>query len=257
MIETKAESGGTLIGAEYANGSYFADTGRHRADSSFKAENFMRVFKRWQAAQPTAIGSYTDVGCGSGEIVTRVAAALSAAGYVLADVRGYDVSPHVRELRHPRVTYHNADFAAAGEFTDLVTLFDVIEHIPDPLGYLKQAAQRCRVMAFHIPLDDSLNSASRNLFRAKLQSPGHLIFLDAAGALNLLALAGLRVVDYDYTFAFEAPSGRATLLNKLAYPLRWGLAQLSPWLLSKLLGGASLLVIALTPRGAREIAAQS
>jgi hypothetical protein len=56
------------------------------------------------------------------------------------------------------------------------------------------------------------------------------------------------VLDYRYTFAFLAPSGRATRASRLLLPIRRLLARLSPWLLARTLGGASLLAIALTPR---------
>jgi hypothetical protein len=132
----------------------------------------------------------------------------------------------------------------------LVTLFDVIEHVPAPIDFVKAVAQRSRLIGLHIPLDDSWNAAARDLFRSKVKDPGHLIFVDVAGALNVVALSGLRVLDYDYTFGFEAPSGRATRLARVAAPLRSTLARLNPWLMSKTLGGASLMVVALTPRGA-------
>ena len=73
--------------------------------------------------------------------------------------------------------------------------------------------------------------------------------MNSVSALNLLALAGLRVVDYEYTFGFLAPSGYATTLSKIALPFRYLLAKSSPWLLSRTLGGVSLLVIALTRDG--------
>ena len=93
----------------------------------------------------------------------------------------------------------------------------------------------------------------RNGFRSKLKNPGHLIFMDSAFALNLLALAGLRVVDYEYTVGFLAPSGHSSTLSKVVLPLRYLLFKISPWLLSKTIGGASLMVIAMTPSGLRDM----
>lgn len=245
----------TSVGAEYSSGRYFTDQQRHQEDADFKAAQFAQLWQRFRLMSSLPVHSYYDVGCGSGAIVVRVHAALERAGCRLTKVKGYDVSPHVCGLTNANVTYVHGDFSQADDCADLVTLFDVIEHIPGPLQYLAAVGERCQVLALHIPLDYSLNTAWRNLFRAKLQNPGHLLFLDAAAALNLLTLAGLRVVDYEYTFAFAAPSGRQTWLNRLVYPLRWALAHLSPWLLSKLLGGASLLVIALTPQGVQASAA--
>jgi hypothetical protein len=75
--------------------------------------------------------------------------------------------------------------------------------------------------------------------------------MDIASALNLLALSGLRVVDYEYTL--NAPTAHSTMLQKAVFPLRYILAKISPWLLSRTLGGTSLIVIAITPHGLQNI----
>lgn len=246
---------GSMIDASYSSGAYFADPNRHKEDAAFKAEQFLQLFLPLARALQFQPSSYADVGCGSGEAVRLIADGLKRDGFRLARVRGYDVSPHVSGLSAPGVEFIAGDYCAGDESFDLVTLFDVFEHTPDPAGFIRRVAETCDVIGFHIPLDHSLNVALRDLFRAKLRHPGHLIFLDAAGALNLLAFAGLRVLDYRYTFAFLAPSGRATRASRLLLPIRRLLARLSPWLLAKTLGGASLLAIALTPRAGFRIGA--
>jgi hypothetical protein len=73
----------------------------------------------------------------------------------------------------------------------------------------------------------------------------------------MLASAGLVVLDYKYTHGYMAPSGRASLLQKIAIPFRWMLGRISPWLASRCLGGLSLMVIAATPTGMRTIKMQN
>ena len=73
--------------------------------------------------------------------------------------------------------------------------------------------------------------------------------MDIVSALNLLDFSGLKVIDYEYTFGFFAPSGHSTILSKIVFPLRYLLSKISPWFLSRTFGGASLIVIAITPRG--------
>ena len=233
----------------YDDGSYFENPLRHSEDSEFKARQFLDLFTRVFPPTEASIRSYVDVGCGSGQTTRLVASGLSAAGFSLKSSRGYDVSPHV--LRIPvqssdrtAVEFLHGDFTRSQEQADLVTLFDVFEHIPNPVDFVKQVAQRCRFVGLHIPLDHSLNVCLQDGFRAKLRNPGHLVFLDTAAALNLLAFAGLRVRDYTYTLNFLAPSGRATRRARLILPLRRALARISPWLLSKTFGGISLMVVA-------------
>ncbi len=187
--------------------------------------------------------SVADVGCGSGDVAVALKQLLPSIGYS-PRIQGWDISPHVNGIKGDGIEFIHGDFCTLGEEVDLVTLFDVFEHIPAPAEFLRQVALRCRWLGLHIPLDNCWNSAFRDLFRDNLSDPGHLVCLDTPAALNLLSLAGLVTIDYDYTLGLRAPSGRATLLNKLGYPLRVALAGLSPWLLSKSLGGASLMVLA-------------
>jgi len=115
----------------------------------------------------------------------------------------------------------------------LVTLFDVFEHVVDPIGFLKRIAARSRIVGLHIPLDYTISNAIQNKFQGLLEDPGHRLFLDTTFALNVLTLSGLRIVAYDYTFGFRAPSGHGSIMSKMAYPFRLLLSKISPWLMSK------------------------
>lgn len=244
---------GSIVLPCYYRGDYFADAQRHSEDSRFKADSFLKVFLRFVKRNNIVVNSFVDVGCGSGNIVKMIADSLNVNGFDSVKFKAYDVSPHVQNIRNEGVEYIHGDFCESDEFVDVVTLFDVFEHVPDTIEFIKNVSQRCKIIGFHIPLDYSLNVAMRNMFRSILHNLGHIVFMDIVSALNLLALSGLRVVDYEYTFGFFAPSGHSTMLSKIVFPLRYLLAKISPWLLSKTVGGASLIVIAITPHGLREI----
>ncbi len=236
----------------YTSGEYFTDVRKYSADARFKADRFVQIFSRFVKRNALTVNSLVDVGCGSGDIVKLIADSLRAGEWRSIQFKAYDVSPHVLEIHNEGIEYIHGDFCLSDEWVDVVTLFDVFEHVPDPIQFLKRTAERCKIMVFHIPLENSFNIAMRNLFGFKMKQSGHLIFLDVVSALNLLAFAGLRVVEYEYTFAFLAPRSRKSLRAKLVFPVRCLIAKISPWLLSKTTGGASLLVIALTPRLWRE-----
>lgn len=240
---------GSIIEPSYGGGEYFADPHRHSEDARFKAECFLRIFVPLAQERKWDISSYADVGCGSGEVARLVSIGLRKAGFVLDVAKGYDVSPHATLLQDEAVQYVCADFCRTGEQTDLVTLFDVFEHVVRPTDFLRDVAERARVVALHIPLDNSLNNSLRDKYRTLLNDPGHLLFMDSVYALNICALSGLRVITYQYTLGFRAPSGHRSILSKLLFPLRVLLSKVSPWLLSRTVGGASLLVVALTPFG--------
>jgi SAM-dependent methyltransferase len=227
----------------YRAGAYFADPQRHCEDAEFKAREFAKLL----ASNPGLdIKTLADVGCGSGAPTIAVVRLMQQAGYQLTHASGYDVSPHVKNVSHPFIRFVHEDFTESDEFVDLVTLFDVVEHVPDPITFLKKVARHTSLICLNIPLDASLDLSVRNLWRGNLRDPGHLIILDPPGALNLLAFAGLRVIDYRYTPSFQSCSGHKTPLAKMAYPFRWILYSLSPWLVAKTVGGVSLMVVAQT-----------
>lgn len=239
----------SVIGPEYSEGSYFQNRHRHIEDAPFKSQCFIKVFTHLARRLQWQLTSYVDVGCGSGEIVRLVSSSLRKEGFNIGSVKGYDVSPHVCELTGHGVEFVHGDFLQSNDTANLVTLFDVFEHIPDPIRFLAEVSNRADVIALHIPLDDSLTNALRDRYRKLLSHPGHLLFMDVVTALNTVTFAGARVVDYEYTFAFMSPSGHQSLLSRIVLPIRWLFAKVSPWLLSKTLGGVSLLVIAVTKRG--------
>jgi SAM-dependent methyltransferase len=208
----------------------------------------LKLFLRFTEQDTLPIRSFVDVGCGSGDVIKLIADSLKINGFHDVTFKGYDVSPHVLDIENEGVEYIQGDFIESAEFADVVTLFDVFEHVPNTMEFIKGVAARCNIVGLHIPLDYSLNVAMRDMFRSKLRNPGHLIFLDTASALNVLAFAGLRVIDYEYTFSSLAPSGHRSVISRMAFPLRYLLSKISPWLLSKTLGGESLMVIAVTPR---------
>jgi len=247
--EIGAKRKGSIADPFYSEGKYFSNPRRHSEDSDFKADSFLKLFVPLAKSKKWDINSYADVGCGSGGVTELVSKGLRDAGFKLNISYGYDLSPHVTTLQSESVLYVRKDFCQTNQVVDLVSLFDVFEHVVRPIDFLRDVMERARIVVLHIPLDNTLSNAYRDKFRSMLNDPGHLIFMDSINALNLCSLAGLRVIDYRYTFGFRAPSGHRSLLSKLVFPLRLLLSWISPWLLSRTTGGASLLVVALSPLG--------
>lgn len=228
----------------YKEGTYFADSKRHLEDSDFKVNAILRLLFPVLNENKIQINSYADVGCGAAGVLLGISEAFKNNGNPISEVKGYDVSPHVKEMKVENVTFEHGDFVKIGTPTDLITLTDVFEHVPDPVNFIRNVSGKGKIVAFHIPLDNCFSVNLRNLQRQKIQNPGHLIFLDVNSALNMVTMAGLQILDYDFSKeTIKAPSNNQTLLQKLFSPIKRTLVYLNPWLYSKIFG-FSLVVIA-------------
>lgn len=227
----------------YKTGSYFANPRRHGGDGAFKAEHCWNLLSRLNIGIP--IRRYADVGCGSGDATRRMVELLSSKDRLDRAV-GLDISPHVSDLSDDSIEFIHGTLPDLGATFDLVTMFDVFEHVPDATSFLRQFHGLAQIFAFHIPLEDCALYGFGNAFLERLADPGHLLFLNPVSALNILASSGFTVLGYEYTPGFrlresdEPVSAKERILT-LARSLTW---RVSPYLLSRTFGGASMMVIA-------------
>ena len=154
-------------------------------------------------------GPWLDVGCSTGAFVAAaVAAGLAAEGVELA-------SAAVVEARARGLTVHHApieDFAPGRRWA-MVTAFDVVEHLRDPLGFVRRAAgwlEPDGLLALTLP--DAASPTARLMGRHWFYyaPPDHVHYFTPPTARHLLETAGLRVtavrritkpLTLDYAFA--------------------------------------------------------
>jgi SAM-dependent methyltransferase len=233
----------SIIDPYYLTGSFFSASKGYQ-DSDYKVAELKKIIKL--NISEHLIKKVADVGCGAGHTTFAIQKMLSELFHFPLPVDGYDIHPQVDQFQdNANVRFFRQDFTQKDvQLYDLVILFDVIEHVPDPITFLKGVSSHGRYLVLHIPLDNSWMCGIRNLWRANLSHPGHLIILDVPTALNLLTFSGLRIRDYSLSPAFTAPSGKETRLQKILYPFRTLLYQISPYLLQQSLGGVSLTILA-------------
>jgi SAM-dependent methyltransferase len=250
MNNNKKPGNVTFIDPIYSKGQYF-EKSTSGPDASYKVKQLSDLILSNKDRIKMKIASVADVGCGLGKTTFLLQEAVRSITSSPPIVDGYDVHPRVQEFSgNDSVRFFMGDFCAISEIVyDLVVLFDVIEHVPDPVHFIKEVSDHARLLAFHIPLDNSYISWLRDLPRENLNHPGHLLVLDPPAAFNLLTLSGLRILDYDYSPVFRAPSGKMTLFQKMLNPFRAVLFRISPFLTQKLLAGVSLTVLAWTDMG--------
>lgn len=225
----------------YVEGEYFeAHPDWHVEDSAWKAGQVLTMLERHRLAPR----SVCEVGCGAGEVLRQLHNLLDPATVLV----GYEISPQAHALACTRATerlsFVLGDLADEQDVFDLLLVLDVVEHVEDPLGFLRALKPRARKALFHIPLDMTAQAIARNLIVETCREPfGHLHYFQKETALATLADAGYEVLDWTYTpasFAHAASGVRARSIQAL----RRALFKASPDLLQRLVGGWSLLVLA-------------
>lgn len=209
----------------------------HVEDSLWKAQQIDTMLSRHKIEA----ASVCEIGCGAGEILKELSSI-----YPKTRFSGYEISPHAYELCKSRasttVEFFMASLPDSNQKYDVLLCMDVVEHVEDYLGFLKQLKARATFHIFHIPLDINVAAILRNTMIDMRRSVGHLHYFTPATAIATLSDCGYDIVDFFFTRSFdELPS--KTLKSKLVKLPRKALYAVSPHLLAKLLGGCSLLVL--------------
>jgi SAM-dependent methyltransferase len=179
--------------------SFYDATYAHEGAEAEHWEQWRKLTARGKADHITALWSgapprtVCEVGCGDGAILAE----LARRGFG-ETFDGFEVSPqaaalaaHRAELR--RVEAYDGEHLPVADLTyDLGILSHVLEHVPDPLAVLREAARACRIVVIEVPLEDNL-SARRAGKTAEAQRIGHLHRFSRAQMRALAPQAGLRV----------------------------------------------------------------
>lgn len=224
------------LGTDYINNNPTWDV----EDSPWKADLVRGVLDKHNI-KPNSI---TEVGCGAGAVLHELASSFPNATFC-----GFDIAPAAMTFWE-KYKQKNTSFILGDYFMnkegryDLILLLDVLEHLPDPIGFLEKIKGDADYFIIHFPLDLSALSVLRESPLLYVRSKvGHLHYYTKRLALALLDDCGFEVVDCQYTgAAFSAP--QRGLKTRLA-----GLFRRLAYLFGKdagvrLLGGETLMVLA-------------
>ncbi len=211
----------------------------HVADSPWKARQVLEMLRGWQPA------SVCEVGCGAGAILYELHKRLPASRMV-----GYEIAPAALQIAEryssERLTFRLQDAAADPERFELMLLMDVIEHVADPIGFLRGLREKADSTILHIPLDLSAQSVLRPAkLMERRQTAGHLHYFTPETAEATVADAGYSILERTFTRSFDLPQ-----LSWKARAFRLPRAVLPVTATVRLLGGYSLLVRAEPRKGA-------
>jgi 2-polyprenyl-3-methyl-5-hydroxy-6-metoxy-1,4-benzoquinol methylase len=223
----------------YKNGSYVGlNPTWHVEDSAWKAENIAKILEH----NKIPFDCVAEVGCGAGIILKEL-----SKRYEHVEFYGYDISPDAMKFwtNMPRVTFTLGEFQKTERNYDVLLVIDVLEHIEDYMGFLKNILKRSRFFVFHIPLELSAQQVIRDIQLHTRTTYGHIHYFSKATAFATLTDTGFHILDCFYTNANEQyASTHNNFRMKMANVTRNLLFSFDRDLTVKLLGGYELMVLA-------------
>jgi len=225
----------------YEEGEYLRRVpGWHVEESPWKARQILRMLDRNRLAPKTIC----EVGCGGGEVLRQLQEHMKKE----CTFWGYEISPQAFELcktrANERLEFKLADLREEKDARfDLILILDVIEHLEDYFGFLRDLRPKSGHKILHIPLDLSVQTVLRAYGLLKRRDLyAHLHYFTKDTALRTLEDVGYDVLDYFYTprsieFASEPMEKLLKLPRKVGFVIHKDLT-------ARVLGGFSLLVLA-------------
>jgi SAM-dependent methyltransferase len=146
-----------------------------------------------------AISSVLEIGCATGELIASFPVEKPGVRH------GVDISPsniRVAKSRFPWVDFTAGDFRSlALPHFDCVVISDVLEHVDDDAGFLRDAAHIADRVLVNLPLED--NWLNRNRDYGPSDVSGHLRKYSLPRGLQLFSDAGLMIRSWKQIWIHE------------------------------------------------------
>lgn len=230
-----------MLESIYTTGEYLQKNPTwHVEESPWKSTQILRMLAQNKIAPRTIC----EVGCGAGEVLRQLQKNMDPECLFW----GYEISPQAFELSKTRANeklhFKLLDIRKEeGSFFDLILVLDVIEHIEDYFGFLRDVRPKGQYKLLHLPLDLSVQSILRpNGLPGVRQAYGHIHYFTKSIALQVLKDVGYEVLDYFY--APRSIGLADNIIKKLLIPPRMLFFFLQQDLAVRILGGYSLMVLA-------------
>ena len=225
----------------YNDGDYFnKNIDWHAEDSPWKAQLIDKIICR----NNLNLNSICEIGCGAGEILKQLSI---KPAYSQVKFSGYEVSEAAFNLcknkESEKLKFYYEDLLLKELKFDAILCIDVFEHVENYMGFLQKLRVKAKYKIFIIPLDLSVLALLREHMLSLRNTVGHLHYFTPGTAVATLEDCGYKILDKVFIPNFiDLPS--KSFKAKIAKIPRLILYYISPKLLSKWLGGASLLVLA-------------
>lgn len=179
----------------YASG--FFDVGAKYAAAGPSSPGLLNArdrVRRLLALPEVGVASWLDVGCATGDF-------LVAARASVREVRGVELSPYAADIARARgldvVAGDFLEVAIGGGAFDVVTMWDYLEHVPDPVATLAKAHRVLKPGGYLVISTGDVESAAAKIlgrFWHLLIPPKHLYFFSPATLSRVLVQQGFVVL---------------------------------------------------------------
>jgi Methyltransferase domain len=228
-------------GDMYTDGDYLRNNPTWDVeDAPWKADLIFRIIEKHRIRPATIC----EVGCGCGEILSRLQQKLPAT----TRFTGYEISPQAydlcKERSNDRLRFCLQNYCDEAENScDLILLIDLIEHLEDYFGFLRNIRSKSRYKILHVPLEMFVLAVLHPGFLlGQRKKVGHLHYFSRDIVLQMLSDQGYEILDYQYTAGFSLPRDYG-LKDKLLKIPRSLLYPICPDFTVRVFGGYSLLVL--------------
>jgi 2-polyprenyl-3-methyl-5-hydroxy-6-metoxy-1,4-benzoquinol methylase len=227
----------------YTSGLYLKKhPGLHVEESPWKARQVLSMLERHDL-RPRSI---CEVGCGAGEILRQLQLELDPQ----CRFWGYDISPQAVQVaksrENERLRFMEADILRERQDArfDVILLMDVLEHIEDHFGFLRELRKRAEYKLFHCSLTISLQTVLRRRGLLHVRDLyGMVNYFTKETLLQTLKDTGYEVLDHFYTRSCTDLRTRGLPSMLMRFPRRLAY-RVNPDLAARTLGGYRLLVLA-------------
>jgi len=185
----------------YTDGTYFDRSPTWDIEhSSWKSKYLINILNK-NDIHPRSI---CDVGCGAGEILNQLFLNYSSE----ISYSGFEISPQAYNLcknkEKENIKFHLGDICKEEAYFDVVLLMDVIEHVEDLFGFLRNMKSKGKYKIFHVPLElFALNIMEGKIITRGITHPGHIHYFTKDIALEMLRVCGYEIIDWQYTPIYE------------------------------------------------------
>lgn len=164
----------------------------------FKVPNLLRVMP-----DGLKVASVIEIGSATGEVLAAFPDKLGDSGKRIKKT-GFDISPlnvAAARARYPEIEFLDRDFREYAGKSDVVILSDIVEHVPDDVGFLNQASALASIVLLNLPLED--NWTNRNRAYGVDDVSGHLRAYSLSDGFALVEAAGLEVLNWTQIWSHE------------------------------------------------------